>query len=419
MASLTGHVLKREWDVVAQLAFQIQSKQVHGAADELLTLLLKIKGPAQSDRWNVLSFAERTLEFLVPSPKVRRQITRAALASWLSYGRQDERSRLELLAETRRDITEHIGNLLLVTAENRDTIADEIELFLKDAISSVDPEVSALGAGLGLDLSHCLYGLSGRSQVPDDGSEYWHNVSGRIVSGALPRIVEIAHRAWPVAFQCYWRGLIPLPDAVAAFGVPFLLVSVRSPALGQVWFYPPGYALVDSALGLNWAGREPREERQRRASELDTMAAVFLRSPTPWLSGDARKGGPEADWLNRLRHEPADIKPSPLALSPNAGFAVLCILAVDVEFSDRDGARELLENALRGEDHVPENVRTLLSGRLAETKGSSLKALDGFGLSAVQRDLLERWVNREIDLVEAPSPAHQQKRPGPTKRNVR
>ena len=73
---LTVLVLKisrKEWDVVAQLALQQKNRDMEGAADEMLSFLVTSAGSARFLR-NRLSLAARCLEFIVPSPDVRRLI---------------------------------------------------------------------------------------------------------------------------------------------------------------------------------------------------------------------------------------------------------------------------------------------------------------------------------------------------------
>jgi NACHT domain len=84
---LLPKIASGEWDVVAQLAFQLQSED-EDAADELLELLLQAVEEAEDQRAaTLLSFAARSLEFLVPSPRVVRGITEACLAASLAVGR--------------------------------------------------------------------------------------------------------------------------------------------------------------------------------------------------------------------------------------------------------------------------------------------------------------------------------------------
>jgi len=72
---LLPKIAKREWDVVAQLAFQIQDRNIEGAGDELFTALIKYAREFENDDfWNLLSFTTRCLQFMIPSPSVIRTI---------------------------------------------------------------------------------------------------------------------------------------------------------------------------------------------------------------------------------------------------------------------------------------------------------------------------------------------------------
>ena len=81
LETLVPRIENREWDVVAQLAFQIQTRSLEDAADDLLSGLLERASESGSPRAraNVVSFAGRTLEFLVPSPRVTREVVCQAL----------------------------------------------------------------------------------------------------------------------------------------------------------------------------------------------------------------------------------------------------------------------------------------------------------------------------------------------------
>jgi NACHT domain-containing protein len=390
--SLMARIKKGEWDVVAQLAFQIQSKQVHGAADALLSLLLANRVRNQSSIWNVLSFAERSLEFLVPSPKIRREITRAALGFWLSHARKNVRPNSQVRREAGREITEHIGNLLVVSAENRDTIADELETFLKLALASAEIEVTALAAEFILGLTYPLHNIESRRQVTDDTLEYWETIVKRLVDGNVADIVKIARSVWPVAIRCYWRGLISLSEAIAGFGIAFLLKSVRSPALGDVRFYPPGYLLLDRVLGARWT-RVSMEQRQKAAHELEHIAELLLGTEPPWVFSQDSDG---------LRHwfdasgDRSEAELEPITLSRDANFVVSCLLATDVERLDRE-----LEAQLRRDKRISESMRRVLRGRISDEKFESLEALETFAFTNAQQAFLGRWINGDIDLVRA------------------
>ena len=87
LSFLRQRIVKREWDVVAQLAFHIQNKNVEGAGDKLLTSLAEQARKDTGDKgWALLSFAVRCLEFIIPNPKVIQMITFACIERSLTWG---------------------------------------------------------------------------------------------------------------------------------------------------------------------------------------------------------------------------------------------------------------------------------------------------------------------------------------------
>jgi hypothetical protein len=322
--------------------------------------------------------------------------------------REDKQLAWGPVGEQGREATEHIGNLLLVTAENRDTIADEIEIFLAGSIASTDRGLAGLAAELALSLTSCLHGIENRRQVTSDVSEYWDGISNKIVNAMLSRVLEIARDNWYVATRCYWRDLMSLSDAIEVFGIPFLVASARSSALGHIWFYPPGYSLLDSVLGLEWKATESRDERMNKALELEALAELFLLTPVPWLL-EKHTYGPPRRWLFGMRRDREEANPDVLELSADANFAIVCMLAVDWERANRRNQRENGERFLREEHRIPEDVKAVLFGRLTDAKDDALKALGNFGFNSAQEEFLRRWLNREFDLVQARGPKRRRR----------
>ncbi len=98
---LLPKIAKQEWDVVAQLAFQLQNKNIEGAEDELLCALIEQADKAQEyEAWNLLSFAARCLEFMVPSPRVTRKITTVCIEQCIAFGIQQIEQEKESVPKT-------------------------------------------------------------------------------------------------------------------------------------------------------------------------------------------------------------------------------------------------------------------------------------------------------------------------------
>jgi hypothetical protein len=88
---LQPKIVKQEWDVVCQLAVQIQNKQIEDAGSEILGLLLdeieKAKNSDREEQWNLLHFCVRCLEFISPSVQIIRKIVTLVIEKCIEIGR--------------------------------------------------------------------------------------------------------------------------------------------------------------------------------------------------------------------------------------------------------------------------------------------------------------------------------------------
>lgn len=86
IAVLLPRIRQREWNTVAQLAFQIQSETAAGADDELIaTLIEQANRGREEESWNYLAFAAQCLEFMVPSTTVRAEVTTVCLQRCITW----------------------------------------------------------------------------------------------------------------------------------------------------------------------------------------------------------------------------------------------------------------------------------------------------------------------------------------------
>ena len=84
---LYPRIAKQEWDMVCQIAFQIKNKNSENAGDDLLELLLKrIKTGEMNTKWNLLIFAVKCLEFIVPSPSIIENIVTTLINECIEFG---------------------------------------------------------------------------------------------------------------------------------------------------------------------------------------------------------------------------------------------------------------------------------------------------------------------------------------------
>ncbi|MDJ0800888.1 MAG: NACHT domain-containing protein [Calothrix sp. MO_167.B12] len=88
---LHPRIAKQEWDMVSQIAFQIQDKKSEDAGDELLNYLLTEiktadKTAESNTKLNLLIFAVQCLEFIVPSPRVTEKIVTLVINECIEFG---------------------------------------------------------------------------------------------------------------------------------------------------------------------------------------------------------------------------------------------------------------------------------------------------------------------------------------------
>src|SRR5713101_7585173 len=149
---LLPRIAKREWDVVAQLAFQILNKNVEGAADELLNMIIQHFERAEGEvKWILLSFAARCLEFLVPSPRIARKITLSSLQLSMSLG---EKAKIVggPIPEADKESRWVLGSLLDSSSENWSPISDCIENFVKTCYSQENETRAAVAVEVAFSL---------------------------------------------------------------------------------------------------------------------------------------------------------------------------------------------------------------------------------------------------------------------------
>ena len=145
---LLPRIAKQEWDVVSQLAFQIQNTKFEDAGDELLTCLLEnIESYDSDEKWNLILFAVTTLEFIIPSPKIVKSIIYIVIEESIKFGLsrfEDDNQNNVYNLENKKLPINSIVSLQKAAAENTKNIASNIEQFIINKIESFNYKELAL-----------------------------------------------------------------------------------------------------------------------------------------------------------------------------------------------------------------------------------------------------------------------------------
>ncbi len=78
---LLDKIAMEEWDEVAQLIFQIKCENSADGEELFSKLLQRAETVEDNSKFNLLSFSARCLQFIIPSPKITRDITYACFSS--------------------------------------------------------------------------------------------------------------------------------------------------------------------------------------------------------------------------------------------------------------------------------------------------------------------------------------------------
>ena len=90
LAMLRSHIEQAEWDVVAQLVVQMVSRNIHGAADDILLQILDWSENLKPEKaLNCITFAVRCLEFLEPRESTVTRIVESSIEAILAGTESD------------------------------------------------------------------------------------------------------------------------------------------------------------------------------------------------------------------------------------------------------------------------------------------------------------------------------------------
>lgn len=401
---LVPRIAKREWDMVTQLALQIQSRNVEGAADELLTKILSEAERARSkERFALLSFAARCLEFMVPSPKTVRAITNAVLQHGLEIASRNMRAVDKMPkardAEpwTKDEAAILISSLTVTTTENASPLIDASRELLTEFITT-----NAEHKGV-VAVETVETGLFEFVQRESHGPSLafhslWTEASRTVFDSCSAPIRRLGKENWLVCLLGVWRGLITVKEAFQWHDPTAFFRPSRS------YVNPPmTYSELSSSMLRNVVrlieGRLSPKDTERILAEMRDLEETLFTMPPPWIEVDERGRGHPHFFALILRNmkssgQRVDENRSICSLAPEnvplVAFVTAVLLRVYAAMA-RPGTKdeELTEFArLVG----GEPLRTLIHAPSDKVSRKEIEAsLATFSLADRQRDFLETW----------------------------
>lgn len=405
---LRPRIARREWDIVAQLAFQLQHKNIEGAGDQLLTSLISQERETQDDSTrNLLSFAARCLEFMVPRPTVTRDITLACAERCLTWGlrriKRGDRPKDEHATHGRGEPIKTLSDLLYAASENRATIAGCLERLLIERINSSTDNDSILALEIGLNLTLPLQVWRGIGTSSPELLKFWEDTSCRIANACSNRMETLCPTHLPICLEALRRGKVRIAQLIQWHGSQAIFCPSSFVTFPNTWTSSVAESLVYAALHASF---RPTPEISMgpagRLGELEEVGRILLSAPPPWLSAADIVGPRRLPWfIGGPRFFGKDSSASgPMDLSSNALFGTFSLLAAFLEVSDELG--ELPKDLIATNHPVLDSLRYILLARfdLAETEKSRMQ-LESCDFTTEQQTFIWRWVKREVNLVRA------------------
>ena len=423
---LLSKISKREWDVVAQLAFRIQDKQTEEAGDELLAAVIQKSHKTQgSEKWNLLSFAARCLEFIVPSPVVRRNIVAVCVDFCLKQGLEQIRHKqiiseefycVEL--EDKQLVTDEVNDfdvnqpvgaliheLLTCVIENRAIIADGLRREIIESINDQDETISLIASEIGLYFRIPLvFSDSASRNVQKEDIEFWNNTSNSIFEACSERIQSLSSKDYQICLYCFNKEKVSVSQLVSWYGISCIFKSTPYTIFSNVHTLP----LAELILHDIFFAIPTIEKQNRSISHLNELGQIFISSSTPIII-KVNRSHVSPNFLKiideRFSDNYQDLNSS--KLSPDALFATFIIFAVFLEIHLEE--RDLLEDnrkskilsKLEKNSHFLINyLRYTFLSRFKPVRMNKMQTeLKHSNLTEIHKEFIGKWVRREIDLV--------------------
>lgn len=382
VAYLLPYLERAERDVVAQLAFQLQSATIGSAADFQIGTLLDVAASRDAPvRQTVLSFAFRTLEFLVPSPATLRRVVAALESEFLQASAVPEKKGSERQTDARSAAV--LAALLFNSAtDNRVRLVPELQRAFTSTIESGRPEAVRALATASVYLPN-LVNVDLASTGDDILMEAAVSASNAILEGAKSPIKAFAKHSHAVARQLLLVGEIPIEGMARNLGLESLFAAVHLPAIPTRRFG----SVAEELLRLLRSDRVAPGKHRVLERTLEGVTSVFNPVPSPFVA-------PLGVFAPAVVDRSAPLRASG-QLSPDAKFGVFLLLAVLAECQvDVGGLADELSLVFRFEPWAK-----AVATQAVDSDGDPFNVAEW---SRDQNDLVSRWATRELRFTRDP-----------------
>jgi hypothetical protein len=396
LKELRPKILREEWDVVAQLAFQIMSKTRDRASDELLGGLLKVTQTGQRvRRVNALSFAARCLEFLVPSPRVTRSVTSAVWEETMRFAAELEKGAVAWpYPYGFRQVKGTVGDLFGAARENRDPIRSVVTEAMVKTVKASARKESGVAARVTLELDE-FTAIRGSPMSSLDAEQFARTIAQNVISQTWDEFKERGKADWSVAFELVMRGFIDIDQYLEWHR--FSTLFQRRDAL-----LSPGWPSIAEYFMAIWALQPTAKPTGPELFEptLASLGDVLLREPPPW----PRATQLAAAMRNFLWWRDITAKSLGESPEPRATFAAFALFAAAAEAYDSSKVKgpPVFELAANPTPRF-QLIAPLIRARFTDVTDVE-QCIANLGFDEGQTNFARAWIRGDLTLVKRLKP---------------
>ena len=398
-ANLGSRIAKREWDVVAQLSFQLLNDRLQGAGDKLLMRLLTESKRSRPERaGNLLSFAGRSLEYLVPKPIVVDAIIRSSFDWILDRAQEPSQTMRSRPGYSGTEQIEILESSWYGTRDNLSNVFDSLGSYLVAELKSGTPERQRLVAQIILGFPYFVHIGFGKGMLPKNVQETVSDVGRQVLRDAKERVRRIAVHDRSVALLLCRNRECSVDDVANWHGVSsfFADISIEAAGLGIL---PLGVSLLDEFANPDIERSSGPFHRQVAVERCQAMSRLLCSSRTPWLTQEeissATAYGLE-NALGDLSGLQSD-KTDPI-MDPSVTFLAFALLAVVLECSPDSEAVEQGLHRYRLDARL-QSIKALVLARF-EKWHETQEHLQSLRFDPEQTRVIQDWIDRRVDFVD-------------------
>jgi hypothetical protein len=206
--ALAPHIIRRDWDVVAELAIQIKDRTSEEGAHRIYAVLLgSCSDMATIASGYMLEFLARCLRSVEPSPQMIRELTRACLDHFFAIQKTQSAERRDMQVDSGNPL----GWLLGSPTSCRELVADELDAAIETMLGNAD-KVTKLNALAFADNLPWTLPVSLREGKPE--WLYWHARSHDIIQAHAAAFINAAEADSNIRLLAVRHGLITAEQAL-------------------------------------------------------------------------------------------------------------------------------------------------------------------------------------------------------------